>query len=80
MAESSEPAPSKKKKKYCVKFSDSWSINYKISDIPERLQFCFVYCAEAISVLHMEEKMILIDTGTPQSTRDMWVLRNNKEN
>ena len=28
----------------------------------------------------MEEKMISIDTSTPQSTRDMWMLDNNKEN
>ena len=39
----------------------------------------YVLCVEAISVLHMEEKMISIDTRTPQSVRDMWILRNDKK-
>ena len=33
----------------------------------------YLLCVETISVLHMEEKMISIDTRTPQSIRDMWI-------
>ena len=40
----------------------------------------YVLCVEAISVLPIEEKMIAIDTSKPQSTRDMWMLDNSKEN
>ena len=39
-----------------------------------------VLCAEAISVLQMEEKVMSIDTGTPQSMMDMLILHNDKEN
>ena len=39
----------------------------------------FVLCVKAISVLHMEEKMISIDTRTPQTIRDMWMLHNGKD-
>ena len=39
----------------------------------------FVLCVKAISVLHMEEKMISIDTRTPQTIRDMWMLHNSKD-
>ena len=38
-----------------------------------------MYCAEAISVLHMEEKMISIDKKTLQSINDMWMLHNDKD-
>ena len=37
-----------------------------------------VLCVEVISVLYMEEKMIVIDT--PQSIRYMWMLHNKKGN
>ena len=37
-------------------------------------------CAEAISVLQMEEKMISTDTRAPYSIRDMWMLHKDKEN
>ena len=39
----------------------------------------FGLCVEAITVLHMEEKMISIDTRITQSIRDMWMLHNKKE-
>ena len=71
MADNSEPAPSKKKR-YCVKFNDL------LRNIGQVKVLLYVLCVEAISVLHMEEKMISIDTRTPQSIRDMLILRNNK--
>ena len=39
----------------------------------------YVLCVEVISVLDMEEKMISVDTRTPQSIKDMWILHNNKK-
>ena len=71
MADNSEPALSKKKR-YCVKFNDS------LRNLGQVKVLLYVLCVEAISVLHMEEKMISIDTKTPQSIRDMWILCNNK--
>ena len=40
----------------------------------------YVQFVETIAVLHMEEKMIPIDTRLSQSIRDMWMLHNEKEN
>ena len=72
MADNSEPVPSNKKR-YCVKFNDS------LRNLGQVKVLLYVLCAEVISVLHMEEKMISIDTRTPQSVRDMWILRNDKK-
>ena len=72
MADNSEPAPSKKKR-YCVKFNES------LRNLRQVKVLLYVLCVEVISVLHMEEKMISIDTSTPQSIRDMWILRNDKK-
>ena len=41
--------------------------------------FCHILCVEVVSVLRMEEKLMSIDTRTPQSISDMWMLHNNKE-
>ena len=54
MADNSEPALSKKKR-YCVKF------NYSLRNLGQVKVLLYVLCVEAISVLHMEEKMISID-------------------
>ena len=35
----------------------------------------YVLCVETILVLHMEEKMISIDTRTPQNIRDVWMTK-----
>ena len=70
MTNNSEPAPSNKKR-YCVKFNDS------LRNLGKVKVLLYVLCAETISVLHMEEKMISIDTRTPRSIRDMWILCNN---
>ena len=70
MADNSEPVPSKKKR-YCMKFYNS------LRNLGQVKVLLYVLCVEAISVLHMEEKM-LIDTRTPQSTRDMWILCKDK--
>ena len=70
MADNSEPVPSKKKR-YCVKLYNS------LRNLGQVKVLLYVLCVEAISVLHMEEKM-LIDTRTPQSTRDMWILCKDK--
>ena len=72
MADNSEPVPSNKKR-YCVKFNDS------LRNLGQVKVLLYVLCAEVISVLHMEEKMISIDTRTPQSKRDMWILHNDKK-
>ena len=64
MGDNSEPAPSKKKR-YCVKFNNS------LRNLGQVKVLLYVLCIEAISVLHMEEKMISIDTRTPQSLKDM---------
>ena len=58
------PAPSKKKT-YCVKLSDS------LKNLGQVKVLLYVLC--------VEEKIILIDTRTPQSIRDMWILRNHKK-
>ena len=71
MVDNSEPAPSKKKR-YCVKFNDS------LRNLGQVKVLLYVLCIEAISVLHMEEKMISIDTKTPQCIRGMWILHNDK--
>ena len=73
MADNSEPAPSKKKR-YCVKFNDSLRNRGQVKIL------LYVRCVEAISVFHMEEKMISIDTRTSQSIRGMLILRNDKNN
>ena len=67
-----EPPPSKKKR-YCVKFNDSLKNLGQV-----KILFC-VLCVETISVLHMDKKIILIDTRTPEKIRDMWILRNHKK-
>ena len=72
MVDNSEPFLSKKKRD-CVKFNDS------LRNLGQVKVLFYVLCLEAISVLHMEEKMISIDTRTPQSVRDMWILRNDKK-
>ena len=64
MGDNSEPAPSKKKR-YCVKFNNS------LRNLGKVKVLLYVLCIEAISVLHMEKKMISIDTRTPQSLKDM---------
>ena len=78
MAENSEPAPSQKNK-YCVKFNDLWCNNFKSSRNAVQVKvLLYVLCVEAISVLYMDEKMISIDTRTPQ--RDIWMWHKGKEN
>ena len=75
MADNSEPAPSKKKK-YCVKLNDSWCYKFKyILKSRKDEGLLYVLRVEVISVLHIEEKMISIDTRTHQTIRD-----NDKEN
>ena len=59
MADNPEPAPSKKKR-YNVKFNDS------LRNLGQVKVLLYVLCVEAISVLHMEENMISIETRTPQ--------------
>ena len=54
MADNSEPAPSKKKR-YCVKFNGS------LRNLGQVKVLLYVMCVEAISLLHMEEKMISIN-------------------
>ena len=61
-----DPVPSKNKK-YCVKLNHSCCNKFKFNQILNH----YVLSMEAISVLHMEEKMILIDTRTFQSIRDI---------
>ena len=70
MADNSEPAPSKEKR-YCVKFNGS------LRNLGQVKVLLYALCVEVISVLHMEEKMMSIDIRTPQSIRDMWILRNH---
>ena len=71
MADNSEPAPSKNKKN-CAKFNDSRCKRFKFfRNLGKMMVLHCVLCVEAISVLHMEEKMISIDTRTPQRIRDM---------
>ena len=55
MAGNSEPAPSKKKR-YCVKFNNS------LRNLGQVKVLLYKLYIEAISVLHMEKKMISIDT------------------
>ena len=77
MVDNSEPALSKKKK-YCVKFKDTCCNKLKLhqkSRNGEGFALCTV-CGSDFSL----EKMISIDTRSPESTRDMWMLHNNKEN
>ena len=62
-----------------MKFNDSWCNKFKfIQKAAKGEGLLDVLCVEVISVLHMEEKVILIDT--PQSIRYMWMLRNKKGN
>ena len=56
-----------------MKFNDS------LKNLGQVKVLLCVLCVEAISVLHIDEKIILIDTRTPQSIRDMWILRNYKK-
>ena len=72
MADTSEPAPSKRKR-YCVKFNDS------LKNFGQVKVLLYVLYVEAISVLHMEENKISIETRTPQSIRDTWILRKDKK-
>ena len=72
MADNSEPVPSNKKR-YCVKFNDS------LRNLGQVKVLLYVLYVEVISVLHMEEKTISIDTRTPQSKSDMWILHNDKK-
>ena len=80
MADNSEPALSKNKK-YCVKFNNSWGGKCNFVQ-KSRKGEGFTLCAvcEVISVLHMEKKMVSIDTWIPQSIRYMWMLHNNNKN
>ena len=59
MADNPEPAPLKKKI-YYVKFNNS------LRNFGQVKVLLYVLCVETISVLHMEENMISIDTRTPQ--------------
>ena len=55
-----------------MKFNDSLrNLGYE--------DFALCTVCTAISVLHMEENKISIDTRTPQSISDMWILRNDKK-
>ena len=56
-----------------MKFNDS------LKNLEQVKVLLYVLCVEAISVLYMEEEMISIDTKTPQSIRDMSILRNDKK-
>ena len=79
MVDNSQPAPSKNKK-YCVKFNDSWCKKFSFRT-PRNVKFLhYVLRVEAISVLHIEERMILIDTRTPHSIKNMRTLLSDKEN
>ena len=71
MVDNAEPALSKKKR--CVKFKDS------LRNLRQVKVLLYVLCVEAITVLCMEEKMISIDTRTPQGIKDMLILRNDKK-
>ena len=60
MADNLEPTPSKKKKKYCVKFNDSWCNKFKFiqkSRTGESFALCTV-CGSDFSVAHGEENDI----------------------
>ena len=55
------------------------SFNNSLKNLRQVKVLLYVLRVEAISVLHMEEKILSIDTRTPQSVRDMWILRNHKK-
>ena len=57
MADNSEPVPSTKKR-YCVKFYNS------LRNLGQVKVLFYVLCVEAISVLHMEEKMLIDNKNT----------------
>ena len=40
---------------------------------------CYVLCEEVVLVLHMEEKMISIDTRITQSIRDVAVIQQQRK-
>ena len=81
MGDNSEPAPSKKKR-YCVKFKDSWCNKFKFiqkSWTREGFALCTV-CGSDFSVTHEGENDINgHKTRTPQNI-DLWMLHNDKEN
>ena len=77
MVDDSEAAPSMKKKYYStIRGVKSWNSFRNPGKVKVLL---YELCVEAISVLYIEEKMISIDTRKPQSIRNMWMLRNDKE-
>ena len=81
MGDNAEPALSKKKR-YCVKFNNSWCNKFKFiqkSWTSEGFALCIV-CGSNLSFAHGGENDInRHKTKTPQNI-DMWMLHNDNEN